>query len=1484
MLLIHAHRSRATPRSGLLILSLLLSAVLTGCGDSPEHKTYQASLALRNGVPKRALELLEEVLRKRPGDLEATLLKAQAQMQLAELDGAKTTLNELAKAAPEEVRVHRMSALWSYERMRSLLLKTDFAANGDLQRQFDEAMSVGMSESDWLQNKGKDAPEADYRRGSLALLDAARFGRLAAAVRAKQRDTGTDAGFVAQEFDRKRESRETDGEGYLWSSVRGRAEHERAGLELAGLLRSRSKWEGLWELSELMAGREKLSSRLVEQLVVSLLVMPEEVRGGPERVALGWRLTGQVGEKQRSEGSWQLTAARLHLTGREPGKAEPMLEELVRAQPGNREARYAWGLSLYQLKKHERAREVLSKLSTESKSPAVLSLYGRVLMALGDDVQAREHLKEALDLNPSDAGTMQAWVELMARNKGSGGGEVEELLRQNPSDPRAIGMMLQYLRYQGDKEGVEKQLARVGGLKPLGEEHVRLLVEGWSYLGRWGEVERWSRELVRRRGEDASSHMALATALMMQDKREEALGKVREVRERFPQESGRGRVLEARLWGRRGLWDKAVDLLEGHLKESPRDREGLLLLAQALAGQGRLGESLERVGQLLEEDPGSVEGHALAVRVYQLTGERGKVDEHLHQIEEGQIDERQQPHLLAQVKLRKGDLEGAAEVCQRALAGGSTDVSLRYLLAQVYLEQGKGDQAEGVLLELVQRDPSDASSFGALTRFYGSRKEWDKGLASLSRLQSGAGEVNARLGQSALLLQAGRVEESAKVLEAVYGNLVSSRHAQAMSVADGLARAYAAKGDLSRAGEVYQRMIDADLRSWEAQLRRIDLEGRSWGREKTLSRLDALSSGSSGGPRELRLGLIQRYQRLGRSDRGLGLLEPWLKEEGGNWALWRLKGELEGSSGDWKGALASFERAVGLDPQNAGLRLSIGRVHEQNHDPASAEGVYRGMLGLDGGARVHGWTRLGQMYLRLGLNEEARRAFEELEKLGRPKDPRVIFAAGQAYQALGENVKAMERYGKIAPYAPQYAAAQLAMARAQLRSNQSDEAKKIVKQLLKDERHGAGALSLLVQMDPRNLHALIGDAVRVDALPPAARLRFLASDAVTHADAGAWDKLAAVMDRMHATQPESIDFAVGRVVAWTLAGKPEAAKAAWNKEAKAAASPEGRLVAALLGEAAPAGDPQDPFAGVIEHLLRGQSDQARALAAKAAVRGVLHPRDLIALAGRADLSAGKPQAALRELAWAYAALSTQQPQVADAFAQRALAADGSIALAHAVRIGVALERDRELEAMVAAADQAVGTSAAAGYGRLQLQWRRRDFAGAQATIGTLLADAPSADELRVNLAQAQRRQGKVKEAIAIYRELWSGKGGFRLATGNELASALADGGPGEVQEAQRIALEVHEGLKGVPEAQDTLGWAEHRLGKSQEGLKRVVAALDAKPDLQEVHYHAGAIHAALGNREWARRHLERSLAGAPDGTPDGAFVEAAAAALKALAN
>ena len=80
---------------------------------------------------------------------------------------------------------------------------------------------------------------------------------------------------------------------------------------------------------------------------------------------------------------------------------------------------------------------------------------------------------------------------------------------------------------------------------------------------------------------------------------------------------------------------------------------------------------------------------------------------------------------------------------------------------------------------------------------------------------------------------------------------------------------------------------------------------------------------------------------------------------------------------------------------------------------------------------------------------------------------------------------------------------------------------------------------------------------------------------------------------------------------------------------------------------------------------------------------------------------------------------------------------------------------------------------------------------------------------------------------------------------NGLAWVELESGVGDPDAAVRYATRALARRPTDPDVLDTYGWALHRAGRHGEAFRYLQRAYDGKPDMYCIHYHLGAVYAAL---------------------------------------
>ena len=150
------------------------------------------------------------------------------------------------------------------------------------------------------------------------------------------------------------------------------------------------------------------------------------------------------------------------------------------------------------------------------------------------------------------------------------------------------------------------------------------------------------------------------------------------------------------------------------------------------------------------------------------------------------------------------------------------------------------------------------------------------------------------------------------------------------------------------------------------------------------------------------------------------------------------------------------------------------------------------------------------------------------------------------------------------------------------------------------------------------------------------------------------------------------------------------------------------------------------------------------------------------------------------------------------------------------------------------------------------------LADADKAVSEGLAAIPNDFALRATKAAILVYQGKFDEAIALYEGLLKERPGADVVV-NNLASLLSENR--QDKESLKRAYELASRLKDsdLPMFKDTVGWASYKVGKYQEAVPFLEAAVNQRPDMALLRYHAGMNQLALGNKDAARKELQKSL-------------------------
>jgi|GEM_PF-2625936 len=1475
---------------GMLVLSL---GVASGCGDSVQNNMQLAQIAVGRAKFEHALELADKVLAAEPGHIEAARIKARSLLQLGRLDAAQNALTAMLKEHPQDVELHQYMnrcAMMQIDEMarHSSLYRVDAGSiipNMEMMNKIDAAREIVNRETQWLANDGNLPAEAEFARAELGELNVRLLDRRLHLLKTTMARTDEDIRNRDNEIKQVEAEKlrlQEDIRARLASTLRQAPDHRAAAIRYNTALVASKDWDNLWTFLKQASEQKELNESLASSMVLSLLQIPATSQPVADRISLGWKLTEAVPQARRQTLEWWLSNARLHMMSGQYAKAVPLLEQARAKAPKDRDVRYLLASCFYHQNQYEKANGILKELAVEAKNSAnVALLYGMTLRQLGDS-GAREALRHAIDLDPTNPVAREQMILLSsdAGNVEAAQADLKQMYERDPSDPRAIRFMLQFLRAEGNTAKVTELLTRVEQINPRRDEYLPTLVDGYVYLGQYKQAEQTTREWLSRHPEAVEPNLTLARLMLAQNRLDDANELLGKIKSKYAENADVDEIIGS-LYLQQRQFDKAIEHLDSALDKTPGNISTRLKLAQAQHSLVLNDDALDNVEKILEQDPTHTEALALAARIYQTQGKNDQATEMLSRIDVNKVDMRRNPLMAAQIKARAEQYDEAIVIANQAIFAGNDDPALRMLLAGVYLRKGNTSEAENQLLSLVRSQPDNWMGYSALATFYVQTNQLAKGISAFQGLSAGNNQLFGRLALAGLYT---RNNQPAQALDQVQGLLkpmIDRRDPRAMTVASVIASLHVTMKQPDRAKAVYQSMIDAKLNVPQAMLAMIDIDIATRQDPKaSVAKLDELLKIVPPEQRATSFQIVRRYARLGAYDKGIAVIDGWLSQTPDNPALLATKGNLLMQAGQNPQAAAIYAQAVEKAPDNAELWLRLGQAHTRGFNFPEAEKAYQTMAKLGTGARAAALTELGQLYSVLGLNKEATATFETLDREGNLRDPRIMFALGSAAQAIGKYDVAVKNLDQIPRASTLYSQAQIRITQIDQARGRIEDARRRLSELARDRRTASLAAQELVRLGMRDKNSeemlrWSNQMLSLESLPPEQRVAWLNVRAALALKSQDWVGASRAFDDAAVVARPTVQAAASRVLLAVRQREFDTARKLYRDNAELQSSPLGAPLAMLLELPVPGNAELTAQAEYYAALRAGDAARATAAVQKLGYQQMSFKNDMLSAINRPDFNTPEYKAMAANLLTAELALAAGIPQLAGDITQAVLQTHHGLALAQTVDLRAQgansnISRDvwERIVKQVPGSDLALQASS-------QIKLLDKDFAGAAKDAAALLAREPENDHVEYRLAGLLINAKQHDDAIKLLEKLVNSNSRYAPLACNDLAYLLAIHQPARLDEARNLAARAQQAMPRNAALLDTMGWINHLGGDNARALPLLVRASAGLPASAEVHYHLGTVYAATGNNTWARYHLE-----AAQSLPEGKDIEGLTVAIQ----
>lgn len=619
-----------------------------------------------------------------------------------------------------------------------------------------------------------------------------------------------------------------------------------------------------------------------------------------------------------------------------------------------------------------------------------------------------------------------------------------------------------------------------------------------------------------------------------------------------------------------------------------------------------------------------------------------------------------------------------------------------------------------------------------------------------------------------------------------------------------------------------------------------------------------------------------------------GLADRMLKRDPNNVEAMVLKANALAGLKDIEGALATFEKAVELNPQRSGTYSEIGALRMTTGDRAEAEAAFKKAIEVDpNSASAH--LAYSNLLFAAGDRPEAEKLVKRALEL-EPKNLIANRAMAMHYLLTGRGELAEPHLKFVADVTPA-AEGKYFLAEYYIRGGRRDEARAILAGLQGNDATFVGAsvrLARLAVIEGKNADAhrllesvLAREPKNTAALVTLGKLQLAESNTIN---------ALGTFQKAREADPRSLDAHLGLAQTYALRGAVKDATTSYNDALNLdAANREARLgltrVMINNGQAADAvpialktvnDHPTDAEARLL--LVHGliavgdftQADhQVKVLLTANPNSAVVHTAAGMLAQAKNDHASAR-QAFNRALVadptsyQALAGLLTAEMQGkqfgnAKALIEKQLAdrPDDPNVLMMAAQtynaIGDAFEMEKALKRTVEVDPQSL--QAYAMLGKMYYQQGRLDLARRE--LETYANRAPNSVAANTMLGTILQLQGRNTDARTRYNKALQIDPRAAVAA-NNLAWIDATSN-GNLDLALQLAQTAKARLPNRHEVDDTLGWIYYKKGLSSLAIESLSQSVQKQPDNPSYNYHLALAHHQNGNKAEAKKLLEKAI-------------------------
>lgn len=429
----------------------------------------------------------------------------------------------------------------------------------------------------------------------------------------------------------------------------------------------------------------------------------------------------------------QVLLGQLFLAGRKLDEAEAKVNLALKKEPENPEALLLAASLAAVRDQSQKALDLLAKIRKLDPHKVQAYLLQSMIQARQKDLEAAANtLEEGLKANPDSSELSLARASLADSQKQFEVGEATLLkaIGLAPKNNRLQSELVRHYMAAAQWDKAEETLRRYLGQEPDKEVHAKELAAFLVNRGRPKEAEQVLSDFVNSHPKNFNARFDLADFYLSMRRGAKAIKVLQEIAAEEPSgpKGVQARVRLAALRLAQGHVDEAETLVNGVLKDNPKDMEAIRLQGQIAFLKKDGLKAVNNFRIIAQDQPKNHEAWLLLARAHKLQGESEQAKEKAAKALELKPDFLEARSFLYSLYIEAKDFDGAMQAIKGYLKFNDKDAFNLIALGEVYLHKGDQAQAQATFQKVVNADPEKPQGYFRLGLLKREQKQPDQAL------------------------------------------------------------------------------------------------------------------------------------------------------------------------------------------------------------------------------------------------------------------------------------------------------------------------------------------------------------------------------------------------------------------------------------------------------------------------------------------------------------------------------------------------------------------------------------------------------------------------------------------------------------------------------------------------------------------------------------------------------------------------------------